>query len=76
MLPSWHVSSSSPGCCVLWFPQPGVLVKSSSRVVVAMHHRCLVALHRHYTSLSGRCCAMSSLCPHHVFAPHPWLTLA
>jgi len=35
MSPSRRVSSSSPGHCVLWFPQPCVLVKSLPHTIVA-----------------------------------------
>jgi len=63
--PSRRVSSSSPGCCVSWFPQPGVLVKSSSRVVVATHlsspRRPASSLHLAVGSSSCRVVVVSSL---------------
>jgi len=58
---------------------PHVLVTSSSGVIITMHCCRLIALHHCYTLLSGCHHAVSLLpccCPHHVAAPHTWLTSA
>ena len=68
---------------------PHVLVMVLSGVIVAMHHCHLIALHHHYTLLSGCCHAVSSShrhCPHcvlivlimwlHCVSGSPWLNVA